>query len=132
MHPGDFVKIDYEDLRLDEEIGSGGFGIVYRALWLSHHDVVAVKKLRLDNLDKQGKKEFYKELSLMNNIRYPHIVTFFGACTKNGKYALVMEYMSLGSLYKILHKDKLQLDWSDRLSIALQAAKGINHLHTPT
>ena len=66
----------------------------------------------------------------MNNARYPHIVTFFGACTKNGKYALVMEYMSLGSLYKIIHKDKLQLDWSDRLSIALQAAKGINHLHT--
>ncbi|CAF5065267.1 unnamed protein product, partial [Rotaria sp. Silwood1] len=54
---------------------------------------------------------------------------FYGACTERGKYALVMEYMSLGSLYKILHRDKLPLDWSQRLSIALQTAKGINYLH---
>ncbi|CAF1389530.1 unnamed protein product, partial [Rotaria sordida] len=65
----------------------------------------------------------------MNSVRYPYIVTFYGACTETGKYALVMEYMSLGSLYKILHKDKLSLDWFNRLSVALQAAKGINYLH---
>ena len=40
-----------------------------------------------------------------------------------------MEYMSLGSLYKLLHEDKLPLTWIERLTIALQAAKGINHLH---
>ncbi|CAF3750089.1 unnamed protein product [Rotaria sp. Silwood1] len=65
----------------------------------------------------------------MHSIHYPHIVTFYGACTEQGKYALVMEYMSLGSLYKILHKDKEPLNWSQRLSIALQTAKGINYLH---
>ncbi|CAF4060085.1 unnamed protein product, partial [Rotaria sp. Silwood1] len=65
----------------------------------------------------------------MHSIRYPHIVTFYGACTEHGKYALVMEYMSLGSLYKILHKDELPLDWAQKLSIALQTAKGINYLH---
>ncbi|CAF3619938.1 unnamed protein product [Rotaria sp. Silwood1] len=65
----------------------------------------------------------------MHSVRYPHIVTFFGACMENGKYALVMEYMSLGSLYKVLHKDKIPLDWSDRFSIALQMTKGINYLH---
>ncbi|CAF3964304.1 unnamed protein product [Rotaria sp. Silwood1] len=65
----------------------------------------------------------------MHSVRYPHIVTLIGVCMETGKYAMVMEYISLGSLYKILHKDKLQLDWSDRLFIALQTAKGINYLH---
>ncbi|CAF0914781.1 unnamed protein product [Adineta steineri] len=40
-----------------------------------------------------------------------------------------MEFMSLGSLYKILHKSDADILWSERLSIALQAAKGINYLH---
>jgi len=37
--------------------------------------------------------------------------------------------MSLGSLYQLLHKQKLELSWFDRLSIALQATKGINYSH---
>ena len=114
---------------MDEEIGRGAFGTVYRALWLSQHDTVAVKRLYLTHLDDQAEKEFFKELSLMNSVRYRHVVTFYGACTEKGKYALVMEYMALGSLHKMLHKDKIELNWSNRLSIALQTAKSINYLH---
>ncbi|CAF3167779.1 unnamed protein product [Rotaria socialis] len=125
----DFEFIPSQDLGREEEIGRGGFGVVHRARWLSHNRIVAVKTLHLTHLDKQAEKEFFKELSLVHSISYHHIVTFYGACTEIGKYALVMEYMSLGSLYKLLHKDKLVLDWSERLSIALQAANAINHLH---
>ena len=114
---------------MDEEIGRGAFGIVYRTQWLSRRHTVAVKRLHLPHLDNQAEKKFFRELSLMNNVRYPHIITFFGACTEQGKYALVMEYMALGSLYKMLHEDKIELDWSNRLSIALQTAKSINYLH---
>ncbi|CAF1206933.1 unnamed protein product [Rotaria sordida] len=65
----------------------------------------------------------------MDSIRCPNIVSFYGACTKTGKYALVMEYMSLGSLYKILHEDNRVLTWLERLSVAFQTASGINYLH---
>ncbi|CAF1212721.1 unnamed protein product [Didymodactylos carnosus] len=65
----------------------------------------------------------------MDRLRSPHIVNFYGAYIETEKCALVMEYMSLGSLYKILHEDKLVLSWSERLSVALQAANGINYLH---
>ena len=118
-----------DDLKLSDEIGRGAFGTVYRAQWLSQHYLVAVKRLHLTHLNSQAEKKFFKELSLMCSLRCPHIVNLYGACIEKGKYALVMEYMSLGSLYRILHEDKLSLDWPDRLSIALQTAKGINYLH---
>ena len=125
----DFLQIFDDDLKFSDEIGRGAFGIVYRAEWLSQHYLVAVKRLHLTHLSSKAEKQFFKELSLMCRLRSPHIINLYGACIDKGKYALVMEYMSLGSLYKILHEDKLSLDWPDRLSIALQTAKSINYLH---
>ena len=69
------------------------------------------------------------ELSLLNRIRHPNIISFYGACLEQDHYALIMEFMSLGSLHQVLHKQKFELSWSNRLSIALQTAKGINYLH---
>jgi serine/threonine-protein kinase CTR1 len=128
-YPLDVIQILDEDLQLCEEIGSGGYGIVYRAIWLSRHFTVAAKKLYLTRLNDKAEKDFLRELSLMSTVRCPYIVNFIGACTERGKYTLVMEYMSLGSLYKVLHKDQLLLVWSQRMSIALQTAKAINYLH---
>jgi len=66
----------------------------------------------------------------MYRIRYDHVLNIFGACMEPGNYAIILEYMSLGSLYDVLRQQVLQLTWSDRWSIALQMTKGINHLHT--
>ncbi|CAF4556577.1 unnamed protein product [Rotaria sp. Silwood2] len=125
----DFLQISSNDLKLHEQIGHGAFGTVYRATWVIAQHVVAVKSLYLTRMNDVATKEFFKELSFMDRLRSPHIVNFYGACVETEKCALVMEYMSLGSLYKMLHEDKLVLIWPHRLSIALQAAKGINYLH---
>jgi len=91
--------------------------------------IVAVKKLHLIHLNKDAEKNLLNELSLLNRIRHPNIIMFYGACLDKDHYALIMEYMSLGSLHQVLHQLKLQLSWSHRISIASQAAKGINYLH---
>ena len=125
----DILQIETKDLKLDEEIGCGGFGRVYQATWLSTDDKVAVKKLHPTYLDKGAEQTFFNELKLLNRLHYDHIINFYGACLEAGSYALVMEYMSLGSLYKLLQKQDVKILWPDQVSIALQAAKGINYLH---
>jgi serine/threonine protein kinase len=125
----DFLQISSNDLELHEQIGNGAFGTVYRATWLTRHYIVAVKKIHFTHYNDKVKKEFFKELSFMDRLHSPHIVNFYGAYIETEKCALVMEYMSLGSLYKVLHEVKLILTWPEQLSIALQAAKGINYLH---
>lgn len=123
------IRIQRSDLELFEEIGSGGFGRIYRAKWLINDDLVAVKILHPTHLNNETRQIFFNELSVLNSVRHPNLVTFYGACLNEDCLALIMEYMSLGSLYQLLHKEKVKLSWSNRLSITLQTAKGINYLH---
>ena len=124
-----FRHIPYYDLIQEKRIGQGGFADVYRGRWLSHEQEVAIKVIRIQYLDERMKGDFTKEISMMYQIRYDHILNIFGACIEPGKYALVVEYMSLGSLFDVLKDKKLQLEWPDRRSIAIQMTRGVNYLH---
>ncbi|CAF4958364.1 unnamed protein product [Rotaria magnacalcarata] len=126
-----FLHIPYKDLYIEEKlVGSGGFADVYKAHWLTHHDQVAVKMIRINNLS-NIENDFYREISTMYRIRYENILSVFGACVEPNLYAIVVEYMPLGSLYDVLHKkrEQISLDWLDRYSIAWQMTKSINYLH---
>jgi sterile alpha motif and leucine zipper containing kinase AZK len=65
----------------------------------------------------------------MYRIRYEHVLSVLGACLEPNYYALIVEYMPLGSLFDVLRKKQPPLTWPDRWSIALQMVKGINYLH---
>ena len=124
-----FLHIPYYDLIQEKRIGQGGFADVYHGRWLSHDHEVAIKVIRIQYLDERVKGDFTKEISMMYKIRYDHILNIYGACIEPGKHALVVEYMSLGSLFDVLKDKKLQLAWPDRCSIAIQMTRGINYLH---
>ncbi|CAF3398604.1 unnamed protein product [Rotaria sp. Silwood2] len=125
-----FLQIPYYDLIQEENIGQGGFADVYRGRWLSQDVEVAIKVIRIQYLGERVKEDFIKEISTMNRIRYEHILNMFGGCMEPEKYALVVEYMSLGSLHDVLKQKTIQLTWSARWLIAFQMTKGINYLHT--
>ncbi|CAF3699535.1 unnamed protein product [Adineta steineri] len=125
-----FVQIPYYDLMLEKMVGQGGFANVYLGKWLPQDHQVAIKIIRTQHLGDRVKEDFVSEVSTMYRIRYDHILNIFGACMEPENYALIVEYMSLGSLYDVLRQKQVHLTWSDRWSIALQMTKGINHLHT--
>ncbi|CAF2812102.1 unnamed protein product [Rotaria sp. Silwood2] len=126
-----FLHIPYKDLYIEDKlVGSGGFADVYKAQWLTHHDLVAVKIIRINYLS-NIEKDFYREISTMYRIHYENVLNVFGACIEPNLYAIIVEYMPLGSLYDILHKksEQISFDWFDRYSIAWQMTKSINYLH---
>ncbi|CAF2529593.1 unnamed protein product [Rotaria sp. Silwood2] len=124
-----FLHIPYHDLIQGTLIGQGGFGDVYRGRWLSRDHEVVIKKVRIQYLHDNHRKDLVNEISMMYQIRYDHILNIFGGCMEPENYALIVEYMSLGSLYDVLKEQTLQLSWTDRWSIAYQMTKGINYLH---
>ena len=125
------LHIPYKDLYIEDKLlGNGGFADVYKGTWLTHHDQVAIKIIRIHHLA-SIRSDFYRETSTMYRIRYDNILSVLGACVEPNFYAIITEYMPLGSLYDILHKrrEQISFDWSDRYSLAWQMAKSINYLH---
>ncbi len=53
-----------------------------------------------------------------------------GYCTVPPHMCIVTEYEKNGSLFKLLHRTKAQLDEGQKLNIALEIAIGMHYLHT--
>ncbi|KAF9688350.1 hypothetical protein SADUNF_Sadunf02G0188400 [Salix dunnii] len=111
-------------------IGSGKFGEVYKGL-LNNGMMVAIKK-------RPGapSPEFVDEVRYLSPIQHRNLVKLLGYCQENNLQFLVYEYISSGSvsnhLYGVGHTLDGKLEFKHRLSIALEAAKGLAHLHSLT
>lgn len=123
------LDIPWSDLVLKDRIGAGSFGTVHRADW--HGSEVAVKILMEQDFLAERFNEFLREVAIMKRLRHPNIVLFMGAVTQPPNLSIVTEYLSRGSLYRLLHKPGAReiLDERRRLSMAYDVAKGMNYLH---
>ncbi|KAH9674818.1 serine/threonine-protein kinase CTR1 [Citrus sinensis] len=114
----DDLDIPWNDLVLKEKIGAGSFGTVHHADW--HGSDVAVKILMEQEFHAERFKEFLREVAIMKRLRHPNIVLFMGAVTQPPNLSIVTEYLSRGSLYRLLHKPGVRemLDERRRLNMA--------------
>ncbi|KAL5228662.1 hypothetical protein ABZP36_016927 [Zizania latifolia] len=113
----------------DCQIGSGGFGDVYRAQ-LKDARIVAIKKLI--HVSGQGDREFTAEMETIGKIKHRNLVPLLGYCKVGEERLLVYDYMKFGSLEDVLHDRKklgIKLNWEARRKIAVGAARGLAFLH---
>ncbi|XP_002530885.3 serine/threonine-protein kinase CTR1 [Ricinus communis] len=123
------LDIPWSELVIKEKIGEGSFGTVHRADWRGSD--VAVKILMEQDYHAEHFNEFLREVTIMKRLRHPNIVLFMGAVTQPPKFSIVTEYLSRGSLHKLLHMPdaRIILDEKRRLNMAYDVAKGMNYLH---
>lgn len=121
--------IPWSELAVREKIGAGSFGTVHRADW--NGSDVAVKILMDQDLHPERLKEFLREVAIMKSLRHPNIVLLMGAVTQPPNLSIVTEYLSRGSLYRLLHRHGARENLDERrcLSMAFDVAKGMNYLH---
>ncbi|EOX97556.1 ACT-like protein tyrosine kinase family protein isoform 3, partial [Theobroma cacao] len=62
-------------------------------------------------------------------VRHKNVVQFIGACTKPPSLCIVTEFMSGGSVYDYLHKQKGVFKLPTLLKVAIDVSKGMNYLH---
>ena len=109
-----------------EELGKGSFGAVYKGALNKGKKLVAVK--RLEKLV-EGEREFRAQMRAIGRTHHRNLVRLLGFCAEDSKRLLVYEYMSNGSLADLLFGVILHPDWTERLRIALDVARGILYLH---
>ncbi|KAL0452236.1 UNVERIFIED_CONTAM: putative leucine-rich repeat receptor-like protein kinase [Sesamum latifolium] len=111
----------------NNQIGSGGYGKVYRGV-LANGQVVAIKRAQLGS--KQGGLEFKTEIELLSRVHHKNLVGLVGFCFEQGEQMLVYEFMPNGTLRESLSgRSGLHLDWKRRIRIALGSARGLAYLH---
>ncbi|TYI88242.1 hypothetical protein E1A91_D04G194400v1 [Gossypium mustelinum] len=123
----DVWEIDPRQLKFETKVASGSYGDLYKGTYCSQE--VAIKVLKPERINTDLQKEFAQEVFIMRKVRHKNVVQFIGACTKPPNLYIVTEFMSGGSVYDYLHKQKGVFKLPSLLKVAIDVSKGMNYLH---
>src|SRR5256714_6978010 len=116
--------------RLDERLGGGGMGTVYRATHLLIYRSVAIKVLSQRFFgDENAQHRFYREARAARRMQHPNAgtVTDFGATT-DGYLYIVMELLEDHTLRELLAREG-PFDSARAVSIMLQTSAAVGAAH---
>ncbi|KAL2926592.1 Cysteine-rich receptor-like protein kinase 41, partial [Bienertia sinuspersici] len=124
----DTIKYATRNFAVDNRLGEGGFGAVYKGS-LADGQEVAVKRLSEDS--RQGIKEFTNEVELVAKLQHRNLVKLLGFCLEGEEKLLIYEFVPNLSLDKILFDTNRRkyLDWETRFKIIIGIARGLLYLH---
>ena len=119
--------------RLDERIGVGAMGEVWRARDLTLERDVAVKRVRLDgHVDEQAQSRFRREAVVMAGLSHPNVVSVYDAGTdvSDGTEIayLVMELLDGPSCSELI-RTRRALSFAEVQRIASGVARGLAAAH---
>lgn len=95
------LELPIDSLVLEEELGSGNFGVVWKGKWNNRVDV-AIKTL------KEGQMEpatFLAEAKTMHKLRHRKLVQLIGVCAHDDNLYIITELMENGALREFLRDD---------------------------
>ena len=114
---------------LEEQIGEGGMGQVFRARYVKNDRRVAVKLLP-DRLASNATvaARFSREMEVLKDLRHPNIVHCFGGTTEGKQWFYAMELVEGGTLDDVLERQK-KLRWEQVIRYGIQIAKALGCAH---
>ncbi|XP_019449894.1 PREDICTED: calmodulin-binding receptor-like cytoplasmic kinase 1 [Lupinus angustifolius] len=116
---------------LDNKIGEGGFGTVYKGK-LSNGPLVAVKRAKKDVQNKHL-SEFKNEIYTLSKVEHLNLVRLYGYLEHGEEKIIVVEYVNNGTLREHLDGTRGQgLEIGERLDIAIDVAHAVTYLHMYT
>ncbi|XP_071905787.1 cysteine-rich receptor-like protein kinase 25 [Coffea arabica] len=122
------IQIATNNFSMDNKIGEGGFGRVYKGV-LGNGQEVAVKRLSRSSV--QGAEEFKNEIVVVAKLQHRNLVRLLGFCLEGEEKILIYEFVANKSLDYFLFdpENKRSLNWSRRYNIIGGIAKGLLYLH---
>ncbi|XP_074291515.1 mitogen-activated protein kinase kinase kinase YODA-like isoform X2 [Silene latifolia] len=112
-------------------LGRGTFGHVYLGFNSETGEMCAMKEVTLfsdDPKSKESAKQLQQEISLLSRLQHPNIVQYYGSETVGDRLYIYLEYVSGGSIYKLL-QEYGQLGELALRSYTQQILSGLAYLH---
>jgi serine/threonine protein kinase/HAMP domain-containing protein len=142
LHPGDAVTEPRQDgllavgarfasrYDIQEQLGAGGMGVVYRAFDREVGETVALKALRseLGGMDPKVLERFKQELRLARRIAHRNVVRTYDLGESDGIYYITMEFVH-GTTLAALIRDAGRLAVPAALTIGKQLCRALEVAH---
>jgi TonB family protein len=108
------------------ELGSGGMGVVYRALDIELQREVALKRLRSEFAASPAVLErFRREAQLQGRLNHPNIAQLYSLAQTPDAFCIVMELIEGVAL-----KTLIPMSWQEAGPILLQVLDGLGYAHS--
>jgi serine/threonine-protein kinase len=115
-----------ERYRLEEQIGQGGMGVVYRATDLELAEEIALKIFKPLNEDEQALARFRQELQLSRQLVHPNVVRLFDIGVYRGCRFISMELLIGSDLKRLL---TAPIEIHSGIALLVQACAGLKAAH---
>lgn len=113
---------------IEDLIGSGGMGQVYKARHRRMKRIVAIKVLSTAAMQSsRSVKRFQREVEAAAKLNHPNIVAAYDADEQDGLHYLVMEYVDGQSLAERIVREPLTL--AQAINYTLQVAYALRYAH---
>src|SRR5262249_12792300 len=123
-----FVGRVLSHYRLDDRLGAGGVGVLYRAADLKLGRAVAIKGLSRHLVGKgAAKARFVREARAASALDHPNIGTVHDICEQDGEIFIVMALYEGQTLKQRVEKGALAVD--ETRAILKQVALGLEAAH---
>jgi eukaryotic-like serine/threonine-protein kinase len=116
--------------QLQERIGQGGMGVVYRAFDTVLERVVALKLVQAPTeLEAELRERFFREARAAGHLSHTNIVTIYDLGEQDGRPYIAMEYLDGEDLQKRLARPE-RMSLRRRLDLAIEICHGIEYAHS--
>lgn len=118
------VSGQVDKFELQQVVGRGGMGVVFRAYDNGLDRFIALKLLRRDKSNRTVVEQLQKEAQITASINHPYVVRVFTSGTDHGRFFIAMELVDKGTLDDLIHLQGRVAE-AQVLEVGSQIAQGL-------